>query len=147
MSTTGPFSERDRIEAELAYVTRDCNWTPTPECMGAIVTWHLHSMALAKAEAWIPGMAEGDDPVVETALSRFHHHQFSRVIQRLRDDNTHLKLKLTAVCRCLEFYIGGSPGVGIHAAGALRALCADPPAGETPELPVGPPTVPADAAA
>ena len=144
MSTTESFTERDRIEAELAYATRACNWNPTPECIGAIVTWHLHAVALARAEAWVPGMAEGDDPVIETALNRFHHHQFGRIIQRLRDDNTRLKLKLTAVCRCLEFYCSGSPDVGIRAAGALRALHWGPPADDKPELHAGPPMIPTD---
>jgi hypothetical protein len=122
MSTTGFFTEQDLIETELRYATRNHDWTPTPECVGAIVNWHLQAVAAVRAEAWIPGLIESGNPVVETAIRRLQYHQFGRTIQCLRCDNAQLMLKLLSVCSCLEFYAGGSVDLGVRAARVLELL-------------------------
>src|SRR5262245_61334151 len=122
MSTTGFPTEQDLIEIELRYATRSHDWTPTPECVGAIVNWHLEAVTAARTEAWIPGLIESPDPVVETALRRFRHHQFGRTLQCLRSDNAQLMLKLLNVCSCLEFYAGGSVDLGVRATRVMELL-------------------------
>lgn len=125
MSTTGFSTEQDLIETEFRYATRNHEWTPTPECVGAIVNWHLQAVAAVRAEAWIPGLIESGNPVVETAIRRLQYHQFGRTIQGLRCDNAQLMLKLLSVSSCLEFYAGGSVDLGVRATRILELLRSD----------------------
>jgi hypothetical protein len=130
MSMTPTLTEWDRIAAELRYMTRAYDWVPEPACLGAIVDWHLRSIATAKTEAWIPGLAESQDPAVEKALHRFHQHQFSRIIHGLRHDNTRLTLQLLTARACAEFYADGSTDAGAQAAKAFQVLTCDIPPSE-----------------
>jgi hypothetical protein len=125
MSETTALSERERVETELRYVTRAFDWTAEPACIGAIVGWHLRSVASARAEAWIPGAAGSGEPATQNVLVRFQQHQFGRIVQRRIQENLKLKLKLLTACDCIEFYAGGSVDAGVRAASALKILMTD----------------------
>jgi len=125
MGKMSNISERDRVATELQYVTRHHSWTAKRECLGAIVDWHLASVAVARAEAWIPGSADTKDPVIEKAVIRFQQHQFNQIAQRLRDENSGLKVRLLAACGCIAFYAGGSADAGVRAGKTLRLLLSD----------------------
>jgi hypothetical protein len=127
MSEQSQFSERDRVATELRYVTRPYDWTAKPECLGAIVGWHLNSVATVRAETWILGSSEPMDPVSETALIRLQRYHFNRIVQRLKDENAILKLRLITACGCIEFYADGSTDAGARATAVLKALLADAP--------------------
>jgi hypothetical protein len=125
MSETTATSERDRVETELRYVTRAFDWTAEPACIGAIVSWHLRSIAGARAEAWIPGAADSREPATQKVLLQFQQHQFGRIVQRRIQENLKLKLKLLTACDCIEFYASGSVDAGVRAATALKVLLSD----------------------
>jgi hypothetical protein len=122
MSETEHLSERDRVATELQYVTRSYDWSAKSECLGAIVGWHLDAIAAARAEAWITGSAEPTEPAIEQMLIRCQRAHFTRIVQRLREENTGLKIRLLAACGCIEFYAGGSADAGDRAGRALKSL-------------------------
>ncbi len=127
MSETSTTAERDRVATELRYVTRPYDWNENPECLRAVVGWHLSAVDAVRAETWILGSAEPVDPVTETALVRLQRHHFSRIVEKLKEENGRLKLRLLTACCCIEFYAGGSADAGARAAQALRTLLADAP--------------------
>jgi hypothetical protein len=132
MSEQSHLSERDRVATELRYVTRPYDWTAEPECLGAIVGWHLSSVATVRAETWILGSSEPLDTVSETALVRLQRYHFNRIVQRLKDENALLKLRLLTASSCIEFYADGSADAGARATAVLKMLLADAPAAGAP---------------
>ena len=127
MSETSTTTERDRVATELRYVTRPYDWNKNPACLRAVVGWHLSAVAAVRDETWILGSAESLDPVTETALVRLQRYHFSRIVEKLKEENGRLKLRLLTACDCIEFYADGSADTGARAAQALRTLLADAP--------------------
>jgi hypothetical protein len=127
MSEISTTTERDRVATELRYVTRPYDWSENPACLEAIVGWHLSSVAAVRAETWILGTAEPLDPVSETALVRLQRYHFGRIVEKLKEENGRLKLRLLTACGCIEFYADGSVDAGARAAQALRTLLSDAP--------------------
>ena len=61
---------------------------------GFVLRWYLEAVARARAEAWVPGMAGSQDPVVEEALNRFYRHHMRLAIGHLRAENLELRRKV-----------------------------------------------------
>ena len=115
MSETSTTTERDRVATELRYVTRPYDWNKNPACLRAVVGWHLSAVAAVRDETWILGSAESLDPVTETALVRLQRYHFSRIVEKLKEENGRLKLRLLTACDCIEFYADGSADTGARA--------------------------------
>src|SRR5262245_5383121 len=121
MSETEHLSERDRVATELQFVTHPYDLAARPECLGAIVGWHLDAIATARAEAWVGGPAEPADPAIEQTLIQVQRHHYNRIVHRLQEENVGLKIRLLAACGCIEFYAGGAADAGARATGALKS--------------------------
>jgi hypothetical protein len=60
--------ERDLAAAQLddiALANQERGWAVWKE---VVLAWHLEAVAYARAEAWVPGLARSQDPVVEEVL-------------------------------------------------------------------------------
>jgi hypothetical protein len=91
-------------------------------CKQAILAWHAEAVAGARAEAWVPGLARSNDPVVEEALSRFYRHHMRLAIDRLKAENEELRRKLIGAVACVRFYESGASDAGERAHTMLEQL-------------------------
>ncbi len=117
----------DSVDRDLAYAQLDelasaYDGQPWPSWKDALVEWHVLALASVRAEAWIPGLAGPQEPVVEEALGRFYSHQVSVAISRLRIENAELRRKIVNAAECARFYASGGPDRGKRARSALRNL-------------------------
>jgi hypothetical protein len=116
--------ERDRLAAELRYVTCRYNWDPSPEIVAAIVSWHIAAVEAVRKDMWVPGMAGSRDPLVEEVLSRYYAHHLGAATAKLLEENTALKQRLVEVLACIRFYaLAGSDG-GAAAKTTLESVVA-----------------------
>jgi hypothetical protein len=114
--------ERDLAAAQLddiVLANRGRGWAVWKEI---VLAWHLEAVANARAEAWVPGMARSQDPVVEEALSRFYRHHMRVTIGRLKAENLELRRKLIEAVRCVRFYETGATDAGERAHSMLEGL-------------------------
>jgi hypothetical protein len=100
---------------------------PWPAWKEAVAEWHLQALAAARAQAWLPGMAGAQDPVVEEFLARFYRHHVRVAISRLRMENIELRRRMLDALECARFYAGGASDGGRHAADVLHAHHLSPP--------------------
>jgi hypothetical protein len=91
-------------------------------CKQAILAWHMEAIAGVRAEAWVPGLARSNDPVVEEALSRFYRHHMRVAIGRLKAENEELRRKLLDAVACVRFYESGASDAGERAHTMLEQL-------------------------
>jgi hypothetical protein len=82
----------------------------------------MEAVASARAEAWVPGMARSQDPVVEEVLARFYRHHMRLTISRLKSENLDLRRKLLEAVDCARFYETGASDAGERAHSTLVAL-------------------------
>jgi hypothetical protein len=111
------FASAQLDELALAHVGQP--WTAWKE---SVLEWHLRTLATARSEAWIPGLADSRDPVVEKALGRFYSHHIGVAIKRLRAENIELRRKMFEMTACARFYASGATDVGARANALLKAL-------------------------
>jgi hypothetical protein len=74
--------ERDLAAAQLDEITlanQERGWEAWKE---VVLSWHLETVAAARAEAWIPGLARSQDPAIEEVLGRFYRHHLSATVVR-----------------------------------------------------------------
>jgi hypothetical protein len=98
--------ERDFVSAQLDELAYAHDGQPWPALKQALLDWHFRTVALARSEAWIPGLANSHDPAVEKLLERFYSHHMAAAIKRIRAENVELRRKL------LELAPRGSGGAG-----------------------------------
>jgi hypothetical protein len=115
-------AERDLAAAELDDIALDNRGRPWVVWRDAVLGWHLKGVANARAQAWIPGMAGVQDPVVEEALGRFYRHHMRVTISHLEAENLELRRKCIAALSCLRFYANGTNDVGERASATLTQL-------------------------
>jgi hypothetical protein len=114
--------ERDLAASQLndlVLANRGRAWTAWKD---AVLAWHLEALAIARAEAWVPGLARSQDPVVEEALSRFYRHHMRVTIGRLKAENLELRRKLIDAVACVRFYESGATDAGERAHSMLAGL-------------------------
>jgi hypothetical protein len=87
-----------------------------------VLAWHIEAVASARAEAWVPGMARSQDPVVEEVLGRFYRHHMRLTIGRLKAENLDLRRKLVEALSCVRFYETGATDAGERAHSMLEGL-------------------------
>jgi hypothetical protein len=104
---------------ELVLANRGRAWAAWKD---AVLAWHLEALAIARAEAWVPGLARSQDPVVEEALSRFYRHHMRLTIGRLKAENLELRRKLIDAVACVRFYESGATDAGERAHSMLAGL-------------------------
>jgi hypothetical protein len=104
---------------ELVLANRGSAWAAWKD---AVLAWHLEAVAIARAEAWVPGLARSQDPVVEEALSRFYRHHMRVTIGRLKAENLELRRKLIDAVACVRFYESGATDAGERAHSMLAGL-------------------------
>ena len=104
---------------ELVLANRGRAWAAWKD---AVLAWHLEAVAIARAEAWVPGLARSQDPVVEEALSRFYRHHMRVTIGRLKAENLELRRKLIDAVACVRFYESGATDAGERAHSMLAGL-------------------------
>ena len=104
---------------ELVLANRGSAWAAWKD---AVLAWHLEAVAIARAEAWVPGLARSQDPVVEEALSRFYRHHMRLTIGRLKAENLELRRKLIDAVACVRFYESGATDAGERAHSMLAGL-------------------------
>ncbi len=107
--------ERDLAAAELDDIALAHDGKPWAVWRDVVLRWHADAVANARAEAWIPGMAGSQDPVVEEALRRFYHHHTRVTIGRLKAENLELRRKLVDALSCARFYASGASDAGARA--------------------------------
>jgi hypothetical protein len=117
--------ERDLAAAELDDIALAHDGEPWAAWRDVILRWHADAVAHARAEAWIPGMARSQDPVVEETLRRFYHHHTRLTISRLKAENMELRRRLVDALSCARFYASGVSDAGARANTMLAGL--DPP--------------------
>ena len=118
--------ERDLAAAELDDIALAHDGEPWAAWRDVILRWHADAVAHARAEAWIPGMARSQDPVVEETLRRFYHHHTRLTIGRLKAENMELRRRLIDAIACARFYASGASDAGARANTVLAGF--DPPA-------------------
>jgi hypothetical protein len=114
--------ERDLAASQLndlVLANRGRAWSAWKD---AVLAWHLEALAIARAEAWVPGLARSQDPVVEEALSRFYRHHMRVTIGRLKAENLELRRKLIDAVACVRFYESGATDAGERAHSMLAGL-------------------------
>jgi len=116
--------ERDLADAQLDDIALAHEGEPWPAWKGAVVEWHVQTLARVRAESWIPGMSGEQDPMVERALSRFSSYHMRTTIERLREENAALQKKLVVAVTCARFYAAGATDAGACARTALATLLA-----------------------
>jgi hypothetical protein len=121
----------DSVDRDLACTQLDelafaHNGQPWSSLKDALVEWHVRALASARSEAWIPGMAGPQEPVVEEALGRFYSYHVHMAISRLRVENIELRRKIVKAVECARFYANGATDHGKRARSALRDLLAQP---------------------
>ena len=118
--------ERDLAAAELDDIAVAHDGKPWAVWRDVVLRWHADAIANARAEAWIPGMAGSQDPVVEETLRRFYHHHTRITIGRLKSENMELRRRLVDALACARFYASGASDAGKRANRMLAEL--EPPA-------------------
>jgi hypothetical protein len=123
----------DPIEWDLVCVQLDelasvHDGQPWPAWKDAVVEWHVRALASARSEAWIPGLAGPQEPVVEEALGRFYRHHVFMAVSRLRNENVELRRKLIEAVQCARFYASGATDGGGRASSVLKELLTRPAA-------------------
>ena len=116
--------ERELADAQLDDIALAHEGEPWAAWKGAVVEWHVQTLARVRAESWIPGMAGEQDPRVERALSRFSSYHMRTTIARLREENAALQRKLVDAVTCARFYAAGGTDAGACAHAALATLLA-----------------------
>ncbi len=116
--------ERDLADAQLENIALAHEGEPWTAWKGAVVEWHVRTLARVRAESWIPGMAGEQDPMVERALSRFSSYHMRTTIARLREENAVLQKKLVDAVTCARFYAAGATDTGACARATLTSLLA-----------------------
>jgi hypothetical protein len=116
--------ERDLADAQLDDIALAHEGEPWPAWKGAVVEWHVQTLARVRAESWIPGMVGEQDPMVERALSRFSSYHMRTTIERLREENAALQKKLVVAVTCARFYAAGATDTGACARSAVATLLA-----------------------
>jgi hypothetical protein len=86
--------EWDFASAQLDELAHAHDGEPWPALKQALLDWHLRTLAVARSEAWIPGLANSRDPAVEKFLERFYSHHMAAAIKRIRSENVELRRKL-----------------------------------------------------
>ncbi len=118
--------ERDIAAVQLDELALAHNGQPWTAWKDAVLQWHLRALATAQAQAWIPGLSNHQDPVVEEALNRFHSHHVRIAISRLRVENIELRRKVLDATKCALFYASGATDAGRRANTVLRELLTPP---------------------
>jgi hypothetical protein len=111
--------ERDLAAAELDDIALAHDGQPWAEWREVVLRWHAEAVANARAEAWIPGTAGSQDPVVEETLRRFYHHHTRVTIGRLKAENLELRRRLIDAVACVRFYASGASDAGARASTVL----------------------------
>jgi hypothetical protein len=114
--------ERDLAAAQLDQIAVAFDGAPTSCWKDAVLRWHLQALADARAEAWIPGLVDTNDPMVEEALGRFYRHHMRATIGRLKAENLDLRRKLLDAVACARFYATGAVDEGARAHRMLTRL-------------------------
>ena len=114
--------ERDLAAAQLDDIALANQGRPWEAWKDFVLRWYLEAIARARAEAWVPGMAGSQDPVVEEALNRFYRHHIRLAICHLRAENVELRRKVIDALACARFYASGATDAGERAHVTLAAL-------------------------
>jgi hypothetical protein len=114
--------EWDLAAAQLDDIVRANRGRGSDAWKDAILAWHMDAVASARAEAWVPGMARSQDPVVEEVLARFYRHHMRLTISRLKAENLDLRRKLLEAVACARFYETGASDAGERAHSMLAVL-------------------------
>jgi hypothetical protein len=114
--------ERDLAAAELDDIALAHDGEPWAAWRDVVLRWHADAVAHARAEAWVPGMARSQDPVVEETLRRFYHHHTRLTISRLKAENMELRRRLVDALACARFYASGESDAGVRATTMLSGL-------------------------
>jgi len=117
--------ERDLAAAQLDDIAVVYQGKPWAVWKDIVLRWHIEAIASARAEAWIPGMAASQDPVVEETLSRFYRHHMRLTISHLKAENLDLRRRLVEAVACARFYASGGTDAGERARNLLAALVPD----------------------
>jgi len=115
-------AERDLAAAELDDIALDNRGRPWVVWRDAVLRWHMKAVADARAQAWIPGMAGAQDPLVEESLGRFYRHHMRVTIGHLETENLELRRKCIAALSCVRFYASGVSDAGERAHATLAQL-------------------------
>jgi hypothetical protein len=117
-------TERDLASAQLDELALAHDKLPWTAWKDAVLNWHLQRLAMARAEAWIPGLAcrADNDPVLMEFLDRFYLHDMLVAIRRLRAENIELRHKIIDAAECTRFYASGAIDGGERANSTLRSL-------------------------
>ena len=118
--------ERDLDAAQLDDIASAHDGKPWADWKDVVLRWHFEAIASARAEAWIPGMAGPQDPVVEETLSRFYRHHMRITIGQLKEENLELRRRLVDALACARFYASGASDAGKRANTMLAKV--EPPA-------------------
>jgi hypothetical protein len=114
--------ERDLAAAQLDDIALTNRGRPWAIWKDAVLRWHMKAVANARAEAWIPGMAGAQDPVVEEALGRFYRHHMRVTIGHLKAENLEVRRRFVTAVSCVRFYANGANDAGERAHATLAEL-------------------------
>jgi len=114
--------ERDLAAAQLDEIALANRGRPWTDWKDVVLAWHLEATAKVRAETWIPGLTQSQDPVVEKTLSRLYSYHMRLTIERLRAENLMLIRKHLKAVACVRFYEGGGTDAGERAHSTLEEL-------------------------
>jgi hypothetical protein len=90
-------AEREFVSAQLDQLALTNEGLPWSAWKEAVLEWHLEALAAARSEAWIPGLADGVNAIVERALERLYGHHVAAAIKRLRVENIRLRRRMLEI--------------------------------------------------
>jgi hypothetical protein len=117
--------ERDLASAQLDDLAVVYEGKPWAVWKDIVLRWHFEAVANARAEAWIPGMAGSQDPMIEETLNRFYRHHMRLAISHLKAENLDLRRRLVDAVACARFYASGATDAGERARSVLAPLAPD----------------------
>jgi len=100
-------AERQLAAAQLDYIALKTGGIDADAWKQAVLEWHCEAIAKARAEAWIPGLTQSQDQMVEKVLKRFYRHRVGVMVKTLKAENLRLRCDLVNALRRVRIHQRG----------------------------------------
>lgn len=116
------FSDWKVAAGQVTRLMQENAGRPAPELVEAIVEWHMDKLFERQEQAWVPGMAGAQDPIVEKLVERFHQQHFKMAAERIAAEFAELRRNLRAALACINLCADDPVRNGANARATLQKL-------------------------